>query len=345
MVRAFFITIMNAIGICKKILVLALPLTVMGFYSCGDDDDAAEDGRTVVRMPDVEPVSDDIKPFVGYWTVSGGKKGPYEMMFCQDKVLIVKSNNYTYIWNFTPATSLLSTNYSDGFNVLQWNITLKTDNAWTGVGIDSNDGSVYSASRAFSEGCLDYLVQAGRYLVRADNRRDTFDTRSFDRNFIINYQQSHNYQRDLFVVYGVDYNDNYYRPSYVYTYYDKDGNTIVASDLTKAEKLLSLDVIRREEKVKVRKNSYNPEIDYSELPYQIKYDKDGDYVEFANVMEIHHPLSYSQVYYYYNMKRGYFKNTERVSTGWKGEYRWVYSDLVHIDSIVGTYVPLERTDR
>ena len=325
---------MNFYKNCNAIFTVLFLNLIFLFVSCGGNDDETEKLDNTPGSTPVSVVPENIKPYVGYWKIGGGNFS--SLMFYQDNIVRINKEFKTYDWNYSPSTSILTTNYNDGRYVMQWNITQKTDDTWTGIGIDSNDGRIYSARRDFEDG---YFDSDGRYLVRFNYPEDTLIWSSKeDQKLIEKYKENH---PEELLVGCISWGVNRYDNNYDYSYYDNKGNAISLDDLKNGTKILDLDIIKREDNIRIFLSYHNAE-KIKKLPYSVKRSKDGEYMEFKNTLEIHHPLSYKQVYYVYNEKYGYYRDKEYVGNKWGYNRDFIYHYLIDVDSIVGTFVPVNN---
>ena len=119
--------------------------------SSGDDETESGTGQSI---NDSKPLSvaEELKPFIGFWTVEGTKYPYYQMFMFQDKKCWVRKSSYDsssfsgsfnlYDWNYNGNTTLLS--ITNNFQCL---ISLIDTETWMGLTVGDKQSVSYTAKR------------------------------------------------------------------------------------------------------------------------------------------------------------------------------------------------------
>lgn len=151
---------------CFILLMMGTTISI-GLSSCGDDNDDDEetidDGKnSEEEIPEIDPVPDRLKPFIGFWEIRNSYTGwgtfpEYDIMFYQDgkcELLQENNNNYyltpkLYSWDYDKDTKILGI---AGMSGGQWQITVVGDNAWSGLALWFTGHNGYNANRPSNSG-------------------------------------------------------------------------------------------------------------------------------------------------------------------------------------------------
>lgn len=156
--------------------MLVLAMTCMGFVSCGgDDDDNSPFGPGSGGITSIEPVRDEIKPFLGYWSIEANDRyhyvsfPDYEIFFYQDGICRIISTNSkdsnvygTKSWDYDASNKYLAI---AGIGRAQWQITALSDEAWSGLAIWTTGSNGYSAKRKWTSGS-----DLAKYIMRYNSK-------------------------------------------------------------------------------------------------------------------------------------------------------------------------------
>lgn len=164
-------------------LLPLLAMTCLTLTSCGGDDEEDDE------FTPTHKVSDDLKKFVGFWNVNHEEFG---IFFFEDNKCWVQKKSvteeywYLYEWNYSPTTSILAIT-----NNYQWNITLLTDDSWTGLSLGTGNSKSYTAERIGEKNYTSeftYRIVAGVWVNESDDK----DIVSFSYNQAGRFMIYHN---------------------------------------------------------------------------------------------------------------------------------------------------------
>ena len=284
------------------------------FMSCSKDDDS-EDGnkRTDEQASEIErgytPPSDDIKPFVGFWTFdigrsrgdkNSGDDGLY-ILYAEKKLV---SNVHGFMlcdWDYNKSTSTLSMTYPLYYHGGVFDVTLSTEDSFIGTCIEKDGNKVsFSAKRiSASSVCNNYLSK--HYVSVNDESKELYFDLNNNRSNNILYGSALDgdteYIKSNDLAYRAWFNEG--RGYYKISYFTSTGKELSDGDT----KCGDLDVIKI-------------------VSDTIKH---GDY-KLVNSIEIHHPYSYSQSYLKLKMYAQYWS-----------KYEGKAEDLVKIEEISGMF--------
>lgn len=145
--------------------IMIMALVCVGFASCDSDDD----DNTLGRTDKIDPVKEEMKPFLGKWQIEANDYyhevtyPDYSIFFYQDgKCLVSQINNDTknqyYSWDYDATNKYLSI---AGLANAQWQITSIGEDAWTGLALWTGGSNGYSAKKdTVTVNTLKFLVYA-----------------------------------------------------------------------------------------------------------------------------------------------------------------------------------------
>ena len=140
--------------------MLVLAMVCFGFASCGgDDDDNSPSSPGSGSITPIEPVREEIKPFLGYWSIEANDNHyvtfpDYDIFFYQDGICRITNSNSkdsnvygTKSWDYDASNKYLSI---AGIAKAQWQITALADKAWSGLALWTTGSNGYSAKKTWT---------------------------------------------------------------------------------------------------------------------------------------------------------------------------------------------------